>query len=393
MKKFVRNVATKAVLVAVVFLVCSCRTGGGPERMYMKGKVKMEVTKEAFGKTGDGQDVDLYTLTNANGVRARIMTYGGTVLSLDVPDKKGRLGDVVLGYETLAEYIKDSPYFGCIVGRYGNRIGKGRFMLNGIAYSLAKNNGENHLHGGLKGFDKVVWAARPFTEAEAVGLRLSYLSKDGEEGYPGNLACTVTYTLTNNDELKVGYEAQTDKPTPVNLTQHSYFNLAGQGNGDILGHQLMLNAERFTPVDKGLTPTGELRSVKGTPMDFTRPTAIGARVNRKDEQIIFGGGYDHNWVLNKAGANEMTPAARVYEPKSGRVMEVLTTEPGIQFYCGNFLDGKNVGKGGKVYKHRYGFCLETQHFPDSPNKPMFPSTILNPGQKYQTETIYRFYTE
>jgi aldose 1-epimerase len=299
---------------------------------------------------------------------------------------------VVLGYPTLDGYLKPHPYFGAIVGRVGNRIAKGKFTLEGVTYKLATNDGENHLHGGIKGFDKVVWNAEPVREDSAVGVKFSYLSKDGEEGYPGNLSCAVTYWLTNNNELKIEYQATTDKATPVNLTHHSYFNLAGQGQGDILNHQLEILADRFTPVDKGLIPTGELRSVEGTPMDFRQPHTIGERINSDDEQLKFGLGYDHNWVLNKT-SDSLALAARVYEPATGRVMEVRTTEPGLQFYCGNFLDGTLTGKEGRVYKHRYGFCLETQHFPDSPNQPKFPSTILRPGETYNTETVYRFSTK
>jgi aldose 1-epimerase len=355
-------------------------------------EAKMGIEKQPFGKTPDGTSVDLYTLTNDNGMIVKIMNYGGTVTSLIVPDRNGKMGDVVLGYDNLDGYLKNNPYFGSIIGRYANRIAKGRFILNGIEYKLAQNNGENHLHGGIKGFDKVVWNAKEVKTGNGVGVELSYLSKDGEEGYPGNLSVTVTYILTNNNELKINYLATTDKDTVVNLTHHSYFNLAGAGEGDILGHELMINADKFTPVDKNLIPTGELRSVKGTPMDFTQPTPIGARINQEDEQLIFGKGYDHNWVLNLVDG-ALTRVARVYEPKTGRVMEVFTTEPGMQFYSGNFLDGTITGKGGKVYYQRYGFCLETQHFPDSPNKPQFPSTVLKPGQTYKTTTIYQFSTK
>lgn len=350
---------------------------------------KMKIEKHAFGKTADGTPVELYTLTNANGLEAKITNYGGIVVSLLVPDRDGKPGDVVLGYETLEEYIENNPYFGTLVGRYGNRIARGKFTLEGIEYTLAQNDGENHLHGGLKGFDKVVWKADAVRSKNSVGLKLTYLSKDGEEGYPGNLSVTVVYTLTNDNELKIEYTAVTDKVTIVNLTHHGYFNLAGAGLGDILGHELMIKADRFTPVDKGLIPTGELRSVKGTPMDFTRAVAIGARIDQAAEQLVLGGGYDHNWVLNN-GDGSLALAARVYEPTTGRVMEVYTTEPGIQFYSGNFLDGSITGKGGKVYGYRYGFCLETQHFPDSPNKPDFPSTVLKPGETYTTTTIYTF---
>jgi aldose 1-epimerase len=355
-------------------------------------EAKMGIEKQPFGKTPDGTSVDLYTLTNDNGMVVKITNYGGTVTSLIVPDRNGKMGDVVLGYDNLDGYLKNNPYFGSIIGRYANRIAKGRFILNGVEYKLAQNNGENHLHGGIKGFDKVVWNAKEVKAGNGVGVELSYLSKDGEEGYPGNLSVTVTYILTNNNELKINYLATTDKDTVVNLTHHSYFNLAGAGEGDILGHELMINADKFTPVDKTLIPTGELRSVKGTPMDFTQPTAIGARINQEDEQLIFGKGYDHNWVLNIV-EGALTRVARVYEPKTGRVMEVFTTEPGMQFYTGNFLDGTITGKGGKVYYQRYGFCLETQHFPDSPNKPQFPSTVLKPGQTYKTTTVYQFSTK
>jgi aldose 1-epimerase len=349
--------------------------------------VRPDIKKQAFGITERGEPVELYTLTNRNGMEARIMTYGGIVVSLKVPDRHGNLGDVVLGYDTLDGYLKKSEYFGAIIGRYGNRIGKGSFSLNGKQYTLPKNNGENTLHGGIRGFDKVVWKAKEVRGTQSVGLKLSYLSKDGEEGFPGNLSVTVVYTLTNANELKIVYSAVTDKTTVVNLTQHSYFNLAGEG--DILKHQLMINATRFTPVDSGLIPTGELRPVKGTPLDFTKPEAIGARIGEADEQLKVGKGYDHNWVLNHT-TGTFALAARVFEQRSGRVMEVSTTEPGLQFYSGNFLDGSVTGKGGQVYKHRYGFCLETQHFPDSPNKPRFPSTLLKPSQNYKTTTIYKF---
>lgn len=353
--------------------------------------MKMAIDKTSFGKTADGEEVDLYTLTNSNGMKVAVTNYGAIVVSLYAPDRHGHLDDVVLGYETLDEYLKETPYFGAIVGRYGNRIAQGRFTLDGTEYKLATNEDgdENHLHGGEKGFDKVVWQGESFEEADAVGVKLTYLSTDGEEGYPGNLTTIVSYALTNNNELKISYEITTDKATPVNLTHHSYFNLAGQGNGDILKHHLMLNADRFTPVNQLLIPTGELRPVKGTPMDFIHPTPIGARVNQKDQQLEFGGGYDHNWVLNKTDSS-LALAATVYESQTGRFMEVLTTEPAVQFYCGNFLDGTITGKGGKVYQRRSGFCLEAQHFPDSPNHPEFPSTILEPGQKYLQTTVYRF---
>jgi aldose 1-epimerase len=348
-----------------------------------------QIKPEAFHRIIDGAQVDLYTLKNSNGVEAQITNYGGIVVSLMVPDKSGKLGDVVLGYETLNDYIGNTPYFGCLVGRYGNRIANGRFTIDGVEHQLAVNNPPNSLHGGRKGFDKVVWQAEKVDTSEGPGLKLTYTSKDGEEDYPGNLRCTVTYTLTNKNELRIEYLAETDKPTHVNLTHHSYFNLKDAGASDILGHELMLKASKFTPVDKGLIPTGELKPVAGTPFDFNKPTAIGARVGNDDEQLKFGKGYDHNFVLDRQGKG-VELVASVYEPTSGRVMEVLTTEPGVQFYCGNFLDGTNKGKGGVAYQFRTGFCLETQHFPDSPNHPDFPTTELKPGEKYTQTTVYRF---
>ena len=347
------------------------------------------VNKKTFGKTADGRAIDIYTLTNAHGVEARVITYGGILVSLRVPDKNGHLDDVVLGFDTFDGYSKPGPYFGAIVGRYGNRIAKAKFSLDGKEYTLAKNNGPNSLHGGLKGFDKVVWQAEQFQNQKGVGVILTYTSADGEEGFPGNLKVKVTYTLTDRNELDLDYQANTDKATPVNLTNHSYFNLAGEGKGDILGHLLMLNADHFTPVDSDLIPTGKLESVKGTPLDFTKPTAVGARINDQNEQLKLGGGYDHNFVINRKGEG-LTLAARVVEPTSGRVLEVNTTEPGVQFYTGNFLDGTVIGKHGVAYQKRYGFCLETQHYPDSPNQPHFPSTILRPGQVYRTRTTFKF---
>ena len=341
----------------------------------------MGVQKQPYGRTSDGTAVEIYTLTNDKGLEARVMTYGATLVSLRVPDRAGRLGDIVLGYDSLDGYIKNSPYFGSTVGRYGNRIAKAAFTLDGMTYKLAANNGENHLHGGIKGFDKVVWKAEPAREAGAAGLKFTYLSRDGEEGYPGNLSVTVIYSLTDENELRITYEAVTDKPTPVNLTHHSYFNLAGIG--DILGHELMINAAGYTPVDSGLIPTGEIRAVEGSPFDFTKAHAIGERIAQVE------GGYDHNFVL-KRGGGQLDLAARVFEPTSGRVLEILTTEPGLQFYSGNFLDGTITGKGGRVTLKHHGFCLETQHFPDSPNRPNFPSTILRPGAVYRSLTVHRF---
>jgi len=344
----------------------------------------MGITKKTFGKTGDGEKVDLYTLTNANGLQLKVATYGGIVTELLVPDRNGRLGDIVLGYDNLDDYIKDSPYFGAIIGRYGNRIAKGKFAIDDVGYTLATNDGPNHLHGGIKGFDKVVWKAQPMETDEGPSLKLTYVSKDGEEGYPGNLACTVIYTLTNDNEWKISYEAITDKPTIINLTNHTYFNLGGHESGDILGHELMLNADNFTPVDETLIPTGQIAPVKDTPMDFTKIMTIGSRIAQVK------GGYDHNYVLNKpTGTGELTWAATVYEPKTGRQMQLFTTEPGVQFYTGNFLDGSNKGKGA-VYNKHAGFTLETQHYPDSPNKPNFPSVVLRPGEKYTHLAVHKF---
>jgi aldose 1-epimerase len=350
---------------------------------------KAQIKPEAFHRTIDGSQVDLYTLENLNGLEANITNYGGLVVSLMVPDKNGKLGDVVLGYDNLNDYLGSTPYFGALIGRYGNRIAKGRFTINGVEYQLAQNDGVNSLHGGLRGFDKVVWQAEKVDSHDGPALRLTYTSKEGEEDYPGTLHCTVTYTLTTKNELKIEYIAETDKPTFANLTQHSYFNLKDGGASDILGHELMIKASKFTPVDKDLIPTGELRPVAGTPFDFNQPTAIGVRLSSEDEQMLFAKGYDHNWVLDRQG-KDLELVASVYEPVSGRFMEVQTTEPGMQFYCGNFLDGTNKGKGGTVYRHRTGLCLETQHFPDSPNHPNFPTTELKPGETYTQTTVYRF---
>jgi aldose 1-epimerase len=344
-------------------------------------------TRSPFGTMPDGKAVHQFTLTNANGIELKAINYGGIITALRAPDRSGKFDDIVLGFETLDGYLKDHPFFGAIIGRYGNRIGKGQFTLDGKTYKLATNNGPNHLHGGNKGFDKQLWMAEPLRGAN--GVRLTRVSPDGEEGYPGTLMTEVTYTLTDGNELIVDYRASTDKPTPVNLTQHSYFNLAGQASGDILGHQLMLNADRYTPVDDTLIPTGELAPVEGTPFDFRKPTAIGARIDADHPQLKAGKGYDHNWVLNRKGSGQQL-AARVVEPKSGRTLEITTEEPGIQFYAGNFLDGSLKGKGGAVYAHRTGFCLETQHYPDSPNQPGFPTTTLRPGRDYRTRTVFKF---
>lgn len=359
-------------------------------------KKEPAVEKTPYGKMPDGREVSLYTLTNGKGMVMRVTDYGAIITELWVPDKNGAAADVALGYDNLDKYMEATPYFGSVIGRVGNRIARGKFTLDGKQYTLAVNNDLNHLHGGLTGFDKVLWNSEPAKRDGAVGVKFAYRSVDGEEGYPGNLDCVVTYWLTEKNELELEYSAKTDKATPINLTNHCYFNLRGHNGGDILGHEMMLNASRFTPVDETLIPTGELRPVKGTPMDFTTPAPIGARVNAADEQIKFGLGYDHNWVLDKEKPGEMSLCARVREPESGRVMEVWTTEPGVQFYCGNFLDGTNIGKGNAVYHHRNGFCLETQHFPDSINKQGregWPSAVLKPGETYRHHTIYRFSAE
>jgi aldose 1-epimerase len=345
------------------------------------------VQRQPFG-TVNGAPVEMFVLKNANGVEVRAITYGGIITSIKTPDRAGALGDIVLGFDAIDGYLGDHPFFGAIIGRYGNRIAKGRFTIDGTEYQLATNNGPNHLHGGIKGFDKQLWTAepRPAKPGES-SVVFRYTSADGEEGYPGKLAVEVTYTLNANNELAVDYLATTDKPTHVNLTQHSYFNLAG--DGDILAHEVTIDADRYTPVDGTLIPTGELAPVDGTPFDFRQSTAIGARIDAADPQIKNGQGYDHNWVLNRSGA-ALQRAARVVEPKSGRTLEVSTTEPGMQFYTGNFLDGKLAGKGGQAYVRRSGFCLETQHYPDSPNQPDFPTTLIKAGQDYRSRTVFAF---
>ncbi len=350
--------------------------------------MKVAINKAPFGKTPEGAPVEIYTLRNSNGLEARIMTYGGIVVSLKTPDKKGQLEDVVLGYDNLEGYLKRNPYFGALIGRYGNRIAKGKFSLNGKTYSLAKNNGShNHLHGGLKGFDKVVWDAKPLETASGPALQLNYISEDGEEGYPGTLSVTALYTLTEDNALKLDFKAISDKDTICNLTHHSYFNF--RGDGDVLDYLVQINAEKFTPVDAGQIPTGELQPVAGTPFDFRKPTRIGAGINSDHEQIQYGKGYDHNWVFNKP-VGELGMAARVVDKSTGRCMEVFTTEPGMQFYSGNFLDGTISGKGGKAYHQRHAFCMEPQHFPDSPNQPQFPSVELKSGQIYNNTIVYKF---
>ncbi len=359
--------------------LASCTTTGGPPKT---------VTKAPFG-TFEGQPVDIYTLRNAKGAEARIINYGGIVVSLKVPDRNGTMGDIVFGFDDLADYTRTPPppYFGALIGRYGNRIAKAQFSLDGATYHLPANDGPNSLHGGAKGFDKRVWHAEGFDSPMGPQLILTYLSKDGEEGYPGNLNVKAVYTLTDANELRLDFTATTDKDTVLNLTHHSYFNLAGKG--DILGHEVYINADRFTPVDSTLIPTGELKPVQGTPFDFRISTPIGQRINQDDEQLKFGKGYDHNWVINKP-MGQLGLQARVYDPSSGRVMEVWSDQPGLQFYSGNFLDGTLKGKGGWVFQHRGAFCMEPQHYPDSPNHPEFPSTELKPGQTYKNTIIYRF---
>jgi len=345
------------------------------------------ITSAPFG-TVDGKSVELYTLKNKKGSVAKIMTYGGIVQSLQVPDKDGKLVDVTLGYDKLDSYVSNSPYFGALVGRYGNRIGAGKFTLNGNTYTLATNNGVNHLHGGLKGFDKRVWSATPLKRENGPALQLSNRSVDGEEGYPGNLDVVAVYSLTDNNELKVSYTAKTDKATVVNLTHHSYFNLSG--GGTILDHYVYINADKTTPVDSGLITTGEMKPVDGTPFDFRKTTTIGERIDNPDTVLQYGPGYDHNWVINQKKPGEITLQARVTSPKTGIAMEVLSDEPCLQFYAGNFLDGTITGKGGQVYQRRNGFCMEPQHAPDSPNKPNWPSVVLKPGQRFHNTIIYKF---
>jgi len=351
----------------------------------LAAQAKTMITKQSFNQLNNGTPVEIYTLRSGK-IEARITTYGGIIVSLRVSDRKGNPDDVVLGYDSLSQYVANSPFFGAIIGRYGNRIAHGSFTLDGKTYSVPKNDGENSLHGGTRGFDKVVWNAKSIKD----GIELTYVSKDGDQGYPGTLTATVRYTLSE-DALHVEYFATTDKATVVNLTNHSYFNLAGQGKDTILQHQLKINASHFTPVDSTLIPTGELKSVEGTPFDFRTSTAIGQRIDAVDDQLVKGKGYDHNWVLDKT-PGKLTEAAELYEPTTGRVLQVLTTEPGVQFYSGNFLNGTITGKQGRVYPRRSGLCLETQHFPDSPNHPNFPSTELKPGERYHTVTVFKFST-
>ncbi|MEZ4774642.1 MAG: aldose epimerase family protein [Bacteroidia bacterium] len=347
---------------------------------------------QSFGKTRDGREAHLFHFRNRMGAELSLTNYGGTIISLKVPDREGNPGDIVLGFDNLADIEATRPFYGCIVGRYANRIAGGKFSLNGQTYPLAVNNGPNHLHGGLKGFDTHIWDAEPFSNDLGAGVILRYISKDGEEGYPGNLSVKVTYTLTEKNELRIDYTAETDQTTVINLTNHAFFNLKDCGATAILDHELQLFADQFTPVSNVMIPTGEIRPVKGTPLDFSHAMPIGARIHSQDEQIRFGNGYDHNYVVNNQ-EDELALVARVTEKYTGRVMEVFTTEPGVQFYTGNFLQGRKPGKYGIIYQNRSGFCLETQHFPDSPNQPAFPSTVLNPGEMYRSTTIYGFGTE
>ena len=344
------------------------------------------VSKQNWGKGSLGQPIDVYTLRNAQGTEVGITNFGAAIVSIKTKDRTGKSGEITLGFDNLEGYMGTQPYFGAVVGRYANRIAKGKFELGGLTYTLATNNGAHHLHGGTKGYDKAVWNATPGTDS----LDLRHLSRDGDEGYPGNLNLRVTYSLNEDNVLKVEYSASTDRDTFVNLSNHTYFNLAG--GGDILGHELRIDADRFTPVDEGLIPTGELKSVKGTPFDFTKATAVGARIEQNDPQLRVGKGYDHNFVLNSGGGAEPKFAAEVFEPVSGRVVTVSTDQPGVQFYSGNFLDGTLKGRGGKMIPHRGGLCLETQHFPDSPNRPNFPTTLLKLGQTFRSTTTWQFAT-
>jgi len=386
-----RGVVSVSLTVAALLGQVGCTSM--PASTTSAPTVASSVVRAPFGRVTDGKPAELFTLTNARGIEVRLTNYGGIITSLRTPDRSGRFDDIALGYDSLSGYLRDTPYFGAIVGRYGNRIARGRFTIDGTTYRLAINNGPNTLHGGLRGFDKVVWNAEPFRNAGGVGVVLEYTSADMEEGYPGTLRTRVTYTLTDDNRLIVDYLATSDKPTPINLTQHSYWNLAGDGTRDILGHELTIIADSMTPVDSTLIPTGEITPVAGTPFDFRTSMPIGLRIDqRQNTQIRYGGGYDHNFVLNRGRAtpDSLLHAARVFEPTTGRTLDVFTTEPGMQFYTGNFLDGGITGKSGHIYHYRYGLALETQHYPDSPNHPNFPSTILRPGQQYKTRTVFAF---
>jgi len=389
-----KNTLYLIIALVPILMMASCSPKKEQPKEPLTDSVARGATidESSFGTLPAGTAVTLYTLKNASGMEVKITNYGGIVTSLKTPDRNGTFEDVVLGYDSLSGYLKAPSFFGALVGRYGNRIAKGKFKLDGTTYSLAINNDKNHLHGGIKGFDKVVWNAAPSSAADSATLKLTYFSRDMEEGYPGNLKVTVVYTLTNDNELKISYEATTDKKTVVNLTNHSYFNLSGNTRRDILGHSLKLEATKFIPVDASLIPTGEIRPVKGTPFDFTSPTVVGSRIDDSYEQLKVGKGYDHCYVFDKE-PGAFAKVATVYDSISGRAMDVFTSEPGVQFYTGNFLDGSITGKHGTVYARRYGLCLETQHFPDSPNRPEFPSVVLNPGEVYKTRTTYQFRSE
>lgn len=374
-----------AILLAIVSLLFSCQGENQSQSDESATGNGLSVAVEESGKTPEGATIHLFTLKNKNGVEARVIDFGATLTALIAPDRQGNMADITLGFDQADAYTGSHPYFGSTVGRYGNRIALAKFSIDGQEYSLAANNGVNHLHGGVNGFGRVMWTGKEITREDAVGVELTYTSADGEEGYPGKLDVITRFLLNNENELRLEYEAVTDKKTVINLTNHAYFNLAV--SGDILDHEVMIMADGFTPVDEGLIPTGEIQPVEGTPFDFRVPTAIGARINADDEQIRFGGGYDHNFVFSSGEG--MQKRAEVYDPSSGRVLEVLTEEPGVQFYSGNFLNGSITGKGGKTYAIRNGFCLETQHFPDSPNQPQFPSTVLSPGETYRTATTWR----
>ena len=383
------------LVIASLLLVSqtSCVKSDKPPMARINIKPPARITSAPFGNLPTGELITSYALTNTNGIELHAIDYGGIITALRTPDRFGVLADIVLGYDTITGYLTSTPYFGAIVGRYANRIAKGRFTVDGETHQLAVNNGPNSLHGGLVGFDKVMWRGETFDSAASgkVGVVFTYTSKDGEEGYPGNLKVTVTYTLTDNDEFAVEYRATTDKATPVNISQHTYFNLAGEGSGAVYGHSITINADSFTPVDSTLIPTGELRPVAGTPFDLRAGVEIGAHINDNDPQLKIAGGYDHNFVLNRRG-DGLSLAAVAYNPATGRAMTVSTTEPGVQFYTGNFLDGTITGKGGHVYGRRGGFCLETQHFPDSPNQKSFPTTILRPNMEYRSRTVFAFST-
>jgi len=384
---------SKSVLAGVVILVAAAVSLSAALASTSKHAAPT-ITKQPFGSTSEGP-VDLYTLTNSRGMEFKIMTYGGIIQSVRVPDRHGDAANVTLGFSNLDDYVQRSPYFGCITGRYANRIAQGTFTLDGVTYHLPINNPPNSLHGGTIGFDKHIWAATPFQDRDSVGLRLSFTSPDGDQGYPGTLVAEATYTLTKRNQIQIDYRAHVlGKATIVNLTNHAYWNLAGEGSGSIDGHVLYLDAPRYTPVDPTLIPTGAIDPVAGTPMDFTRPTAIGARIRDSFPQLVIGRGYDHNWVLDRPSPADRSSilAARVTERKSGRVLSIYTTEPGIQFYSGNFLDGTLVGTSGRMYRQGDGFALETQHYPDSPNHANFPSTVLRPGQEFSSQTIYQFST-